>query len=242
MTSITDLPLAKLACLALCAASLAGCEHLGTTSGPAVAGWVKSESVDERHPIVVTQEPRTMRIRVRETSAGLSPGQRNDIMAFASRTGLGRGSNTRVVISAPGGSANEGAAMETVGDIRDLLASYGTPDSSISVEAYHAGGQHEAPIKLSVLRYVAEAPLCGEWPENLANNRDNTNYHNYGCADRKNTAAMIANPADLEGPRTMDARPGERRDTHWGKYVRGETTNAEKSEDEKMSVKGAVNN
>lgn len=216
---------------------LAACEHLDTTGAPAVAGWLKAETPEERHPIVVSQQPQTMRLRVGQGSRGLTPQQRSDLLAFADRSRLGNGSNTRVVINAPGGSLNEDAAMEAVRDIRELFASYGTPDSSISVEAYHAAEQREAPIKISVLRYVAEGPLCGQWPENLASNRENTTYYNYGCSNQKNFASMIANPADLEGPRTMDARPGERRDQHWSKYVKGESTGASKSEDEKTNVK-----
>ena len=71
---------------------------------------------------------------------------------------------------------------------------------------------------------------------NLAEQRDNGNYPNFGCATQRNLAVQVANPADLLGPRTESDRPGERRDVVWDKYVKGETTGAKKSEDEKVKV------
>jgi pilus assembly protein CpaD len=47
---------------------------------------------------------------------------------------------------------------------------------------------------------------------------------------------MVANPGDLLGPRTESDRPGERRDTAWDKYVRGESTASKKTDDEKVKI------
>jgi pilus assembly protein CpaD len=49
---------------------------------------------------------------------------------------------------------------------------------------------------------------------------------------------MVANPADLLGPRGMDSRPAERRLVTWDKYIKGETTGAQKSADEKIETTG----
>ena len=109
--------------------------------------------------------------------------------------------------------------------------------TSIAVEAYHAEGSHDAPVRVSYLRYVAEAPVCGYWPTNLADQRDNGNYPNFGCATQRNFAVQVANPGDLVQPRSETARASERRDTVWTKYVKGDTTNTKKSADEKISTK-----
>ena len=67
----------------------------------------------------------------------------------------------------------------------------------------------QRPIRLSYLRYVAEAPECGQWPTNLAEDYRNLPYPNLGCAQQHNLAAQIANPADLLGPAHHGAgRPG----------------------------------
>jgi len=47
---------------------------------------------------------------------------------------------------------------------------------------------------------------------------------------------MLANPADLLGPRTETARVGDRRDSQWEKYHKGQTTGARKSSEEKVST------
>ena len=62
---------------------------------------------------------------------------------------------------------------------------------------------------------------------------------NFGCANQRNFAAQVANPADLIGPRAMTPAPGERRDVVWGKYVKGESSISDKKSDERLVVKGA---
>ena len=84
--------------------------------------------------------------------------------------------------------------MYAVGQIRQILSDNGFPEASIAVEGYHAEGR-DAPIRVSYLRYVAEAPICGAWPTNLADQRDNGNYPNFGCANQRNLAVMVSNPS-----------------------------------------------
>ena len=87
------------------------------------------------------------------------------------------------------------------------------------------------------LRYVAEAPECGRWPSNLADESRNLPYPNFGCAQQRNLAAQIANPADLLGPRTVEPADAERRAVVFDRYRQGRTTGAEKSQDERIQVK-----
>ena len=118
--------------------------------------------------------------------------------------------------------------MDAVGEIRAAAhATTASPNRTISVEAYNAGGTPIAPIRVSYLRYVAEAPDCGDWSTNLADDPTNLPYPNFGCAKQRNLAVMVANPADLLGPRTETGRPSERRDVVWDKYVKGRPTGAE---------------
>jgi pilus assembly protein CpaD len=215
---------------------LAGCKH--GEEGTQVAGWALIDS-SQRHPILVSQQPANLNIRVPSGSHGLSPQQRAQLLEFAERYRTGDGGNSRLVISAPSGSPNEMAAMGAVGEIRGLLANRGYSEASITVEAYTEEHDANAPIRVSYLRYVAEGPQCGQFPANLARQPDNLPYANFGCATQHNFAAMVANPADLVAPRNMTPRSADRRATTWGKYVKGETTGAQKSDDEKASVKSS---
>lgn len=217
------------------AAMTAGCRHMDDPTR--VAGWSMVDPT-QRHPIMVSQRPAHLSVRVPRGSQSLSPAQRAELLEFAQHFQSTDAGNSRLVISAPGGSANEAAAMAAVQDIRALLEDRGFQGSSISVEAYHAERSQEPPIRVSYLRYVAEGPQCGNWPKNLADEPNNVPYADLGCSTQHNLAAQIANPADLLGPRTMTPRAADRREVVWDKYVKGTSTSSAKSDDEKVSTKG----
>lgn len=202
--------------------------------GSRVAGWSLVDP-SQRHPILVSQEPSTLTLPVSRGSSGLSPAQRADVLAFASRYRASDTGNSRLIIAAPSGSSNEVAAMRAVHQVRRILADLSFGDAAISVEPYPANGSR-APVRVSYMQYVAEAPECGLWPENLAHDPGNVPYANFGCATQRNLAMQVANPADLLGPRTMTDRSSERRDVVFGKYIRGDTTGAQKSADEQVRI------
>jgi pilus assembly protein CpaD len=215
--------IAKIVALALLPAAMGGCQH--DQAGAQVAGWTLIDPA-ERHPILVSQQPANLSLRVASGSQGLTPVQRARVMEFVSRSKSGDAGNSRFVISAPGGSANESAAMDAAEEVRRLMLEGGYSETSIAVEPYQANGG-EAPLRVSYMRYVAEAPDCGQdWSQNLAANYQNTPYPNFGCASQRNLAVTVANPADLLGPRTMTPRDSTRRDVAYGKYINGEQTGA----------------
>jgi pilus assembly protein CpaD len=214
--------------------ALAGCKH-DDTQGK-VAGWALVDP-EQRHPIIVSQQPEVMTLHVSKGTGGLSPQQRAQVLGFADSSRASDAGNSRLVISAPSGTPNEVAAMNAVGEIRTLLSDRGFAESSIQVEVYHHDGGGDAPVKVSYLRYVAEGPQCGHWSENLANNPNNLPHPNLGCANQRNLAAMVINPADLLGPRTMGDRSSDRRDTVFGKYIGGEVSATQKVDDEKIDTK-----
>lgn len=222
--------------LTLCSAiaiTVAGCKH--GEENAQVAGWTLVDPT-QRHPILVSQQPQSMSIRVPRGAQGLSPQQRAELLAFASRSRASDAGNSKLIISAPSGGSNEVSSMRAVHEVRQLLSDNGFPDASIAVEAYTHDGDSQAPIQVSYLRYVAQGPECGNWPTNLAHEPQNLPFPNLGCAQQQNLAAMIANPADLLGPRSESDRSGARRDVAMEKYIKGESSGAEKSSEEKIQV------
>jgi pilus assembly protein CpaD len=226
---------AILACALAATAVLAACKHT-EDEGSRVAGWSLVDP-SQRHPIMVTQQPTTLAVKVGRGSYGLSHHQRAQVVSFLERYRTIEAGNTRMVIEVPSGSPNEVAAMQAVAEIRTLMADVGLKPSDVSIEAVQSSDA-QAPIRVSYLRYVAEGPQCGKWPTNLAQSYGNVVYPNMGCATQANLAAMIANPADLVTPRASTPRSGERHDTVWDKYVKGESTISNKQADEKASTKG----
>lgn len=224
----------KVAAVSLVALMATGCKD--NFAQPQVAGWTLVDP-SQRHPILVSQKPSHIQLRVARGSTGLTPSQRAEVLEFASKWRASDAGNSRLVISAPSGAANEVASMHAVQDIRGLLDDNGFAESAITVEAYQEDGDPQPPIRVSYLRYVAEAPECGHWPTNLASQYDNVPYANFGCSTQRNLAAQIANPADLLGPRSETPRSGERRSVHWDKYQKGQPPGATRSSDEKIDTR-----
>lgn len=231
--------MAKVVTLAIAALAMAGCKD--DNQGAQVAGWSLVDP-EQRHPIMVSQEPAILNLRVPRGSQGLTPHQRAEVIEFTSRYRAGDAGNSRLVVSVPSGSSNEVAAIAAAENVRELLFDGGFPESAVSVEAYHDEGGAQPPVRIAYMRYVARGPDCGhDWSENLARNSRNTAFPNFGCTNQHNLAAMVVNPADLLGPRTMGERYADRRDAVMNAWTKGDSTGAKKSDDERISVKGDIN-
>ena len=228
---------AKLLAASLLVLALAGCKSI-EEPGAYVAGWTLIDA-NQRHPIMVSQQPATLSVRVPRGSQGLNESQRRQVAGFLEHYRNAGMSNSRLVIGVPAGAPNETAAMRAMTDVRRMVVDYGFSDSAIATEPYHAGRDANAPIRLSYLQYVAEGPACGRWPTNVADEKRNLDYANFGCAQQRNLAAQIANPADLLGPRSMTPADAERRQVVMDKYEKGLSTASEKPADQAAVVKGA---
>jgi pilus assembly protein CpaD len=217
---------AKLLVSSPLALALAGCKSLDEP-GAYIAGY-NIVDPSQKNPIMVSQQPATLNLRVPRGSQGLSDSQRREVAGFLEHfrnTGMG---NSRLVVGVPAGSPNESAAMRAMTEVRGMIVDYGFSDTAVATEPYQGGRNADAPIRLSYLQYIAEGPACGRWPTNLARQKDNLNYDNFGCAQQRNLAAQIANPADLIGPRSMTPSDSERRMTVMEKYQKGESTAAQR--------------
>ncbi|MGE0766506.1 MAG: CpaD family pilus assembly protein [Hyphomicrobiaceae bacterium] len=220
---------------ALAGLALSGCAN-GLDPGGHVAGWAMI-SAEQRHPILVGEEPATHSVRVARGSNGLTPHQRAGVADFIGHYRAADAGNSKLSIAVPSGSPNEISALRAVADVRAIAQDFGIDDSRISVSPYNSGHARDAAVRVSYTRYVAEAPQCGEWPTNLADDARNLPYPNLGCATQRNFAMQVANPADLLGPRTMTPAVSERRDTHWEKFKSGDSTIAKREQDERASTK-----
>jgi pilus assembly protein CpaD len=216
--------------VALLAATLGGCKTLDEAGGGHYAGHTLIDP-KETHPILVSQVPTTMNLNIAAGSRGLTPGQAAEVEGFLRHFRAADAGNSKLVVSVPNGGPNEVAAMRAVGQLSGLAKEAGFADNALEVRPYPAG-RANAPIRFSYMRFVAEGPRCGEWPTNLARDYRNLNYHNFGCAQQRNLAAMIANPADLVTPRSMDPADAERRALVFDKYRQGKSPASEKGGDD----------
>lgn len=229
----TRIPLAL--ALAVGTALLAGCKTLDEPGGHLTGAVVVNQN--EKHAILVSQQPASMSLSIPAGSRGLTQGQVAQVEGFLSRFRASDAGNSKLVIAVPQGGANEPAAMRAAGQLNGLIKEAGFADNAVQVQPYGAGRGSSAPIRFSYMRYVAQGPDCGHWPANLAGDKRNLNYHNFGCAQQANLAAQIANPADLITPRTMDASDPERRAVVFDKYRQGKSPASDKGVDDNATIK-----
>lgn len=223
------------AMVGMAALVLGGCDHLLREQQEDFDGGRVVLDPTQRHPIIVSQQPHRMTLSVARGASGLNPAQRAGVIDFLTKYRAADAGNSKLIIAVPSGSANEIAAMNAVADMRPILQDQGFSETLVSIEPYHSDGNPQPPIRISYLRFAADGPNCGKWPSNLAETTRNLNYENFGCSQQRNLAAVVSNPADLLGPRTMTPASAERRDVTWEKYVKGEKSHTDRSGDERAT-------
>jgi pilus assembly protein CpaD len=233
--------LALLGALAGLSVALGGCNY---TSGEVVTASVPDD-YRLRHPIAVEETNHSIVIFVGDARGGLSASQRADVMGLA-RTWVREGTGA-IVANVPVDTANARAAASAFHEIQAVLAAGGVPAHGITLHHYHPDDPQTLPtIRLSYPKISAVAGPCGLWPADIGPSvldpgyNQNKQYYNFGCANQRNLAAMIDNPADLEQPRSETAAYTARRSEAFEKYRKGEptTTNYPEADKAKLSDTG----
>jgi pilus assembly protein CpaD len=212
----------RVATIVGCAAALAGCYTPQT-----VTGEVASD-VRQRHPIVISEGPRTIELFIGDKRGTLNGAQRAQVVAFARE--WRREATGGMLIDVPTGSSNAMAAANAAAEVRSILAASGVPPQVVEMRE----NRPSSPAKLATLRLhyprvKADAGPCGLWPQDLGptyerEHMENRQYWNFGCAQQRNLAAMIDNPSDLVQPASEIPAYTGRRTTVLDKYHRGEST------------------
>ena len=182
-----------------------------------------------------------MVIFVGRARGGLSSSQRTDVMGLA-QTWLHEGTGA-ITADLPVDTPNARAAADSLREIQALLASAGVPPRGLVVRRYHPDDPRQmATIRLSYPKISATAGPCGTWPDDLGPSIkdrgyfDNKSYFNFGCANQRNMAAMIDNPADLVQPRPETPPYTVRRTAAFEKYRKGTPTTTTYPEADKAKL------
>ena len=204
--------------VAAVAAALAGCVTEKEAYTPS--------DYRNRHAIAIKESNRTVDVFVGTNRGRLTATQRAEVAGFAHV--WKREATGGIVVDTPAGTPNEGAATQSVREIRSIFAAVGVPSNVVSVRPYRpADPVSLATIKLNYSKMGAEVGPCGLWPHDIGPSLDRTYnenrpYWNHGCANQRNLAAMVAEPADLVQPRTETAVYTPRRTTVVEKYRAGQ--------------------
>lgn len=207
-------------------AALTGCRD--DAGDDPIAGWSTIDPM-VNHPIAVGARPYRLALELPEGDAGLTRQQADDARRFFRRYRLQ--GETVLAIDMPEHARGSRADAE----LQAILASEAVPPHDVQYATSDKYGAADSIAMAFETGYVAHPPECGYWPDNLSENRDNTPYWNFGCAQSRNLAMMVANPNDLIGPRRSTPRASDRRDVVWRKYIGGEETSASTSEVEQAA-------
>jgi pilus assembly protein CpaD len=196
----------------------AGCSTVSPTE---VTGDVPDD-YRLKHPIAIEESLETLDIPVGTGTSALTAAAKANINGFGQRF---RASGSPVIaVIAPSGSPNQGTAADIAVQIEQVLRDSGVATSAIEYRVYRAGpSEAGAPVRIAFNRILAHTAPCRPWPDQLADNGENRNFHNFGCASQQNLAAIVANPLDLLYPRGMTPADAERRTAVLAKYRAGES-------------------
>jgi pilus assembly protein CpaD len=195
--------------LLVLAAAASGCASY--SSDHVIVGSVPDD-YRTRHPIVVAQSETWEDIVVPVNANRLSNRDIDIVKQLAVR--YRRAGATGMAVMIPSGSRNEAAARRLAHHAALVLKENGVAVSDIQAYHFQAGGQATPPLRLVYGSLAAQVTsACGQWNEDIAETSENRNYYNFGCATQFNLAAMLANPADILGPRAETEIDSTRRDT-----------------------------
>jgi pilus assembly protein CpaD len=223
---------------AVSALALSACQHSPTVT----TGIANTAPTDyrQRHPIAIKEGERTVELFVGRARGALSPAQQADVAAFAHA--WKREAAGGIIIDVPVSTPNAHAAQEALADVRSIFAASGVPAPAIATRPYRPGDPRIlANLRLNYPKMVASAGPCGLWPDDLGASFDrrhveNGPYWNLGCANQRNFASMVENPADLVQPRGETPAMAGRRSTVLDKYRRGESTATTNPDAEKAKI------
>jgi pilus assembly protein CpaD len=210
-----------LAAIALSMTSLSGCGLFHNRHSIEVGSV--PDDYRTNHPIVLSEQEEMLDVPVGSSDTQVSVAQRDSIRGFMSQYAMNGSGIVQVLL--PTGSPNAAAAQRVNGQIIATLRKAGVSSGNIVVASYEASSATvSAPIRISYRAMSAATEPCGKWSGDLGDTQDNKHYANFGCSSQNNLAAMVANPADLIGPRLPSGVDPVKRGVAMSRYQRASGT------------------
>lgn len=199
----------------------------------------------KRHQIGLREGTRTVEVFIGQSRGSLNPAQRADVLAFAQN--WKQDSTGGIVIEVPAGTPNQFAASQAGREINSILTASGMPPQTVAMRSYQPEDPAQLPtIRLNYSTIKADAGPCGLWPTDLGPAPEpfyasNKPYWNLGCANQRNLAAMVDNPADLVQPRGETPAWTSRRTMVLEKYRSGQSPETTYPNQDKNNISGVGN-
>lgn len=219
-TRLAPAKLAGFAAAALCLGLLAGCSSNTPDSAANPA---------TRYPFVVDRSLVTQPVIFQAGAIALDEAEKGRLNAFLAHFLQSGGSVLEIRLTAAADDAQAEARLQA---LHKHVLARGAQPHEIRLHRVAINSSGDGPLILSFERFATASINCNQRNFPTAYNPTNMRHPDIGCALRSNVAAMIANPADLEGPRGR--RPGDamRRGRVIKNYRAGEPTEAARGENE----------
>jgi pilus assembly protein CpaD len=125
--------------------------------------------------------------------------------------------------------------------VLSILTQAGVPNHGIGIRPYQAREVARADLRLNYPLMVGTAGPCGLWPDDVGpsyqpKHFENKEYYNLGCAQQRNIAAMVAEPADLIQPRAETPVYTAKRTFGVDKWRKGEAPSTVYTEAQKGAI------
>lgn len=209
------------AAIALSMSSLSGCGLFHDRHSLEVGSV--PDDYRTNHPIVLSEQEEVLDVPVGTADTRVTVAQRDSIQGFMAQYATNGSGIVQILL--PTGSPNASAAQRVHGQIIATLRKSGVVAGNIVTASYDASSANSsAPIRISYRAMSASTEPCGKWPADLGDTQDNRHYENFACASQNNLAAMVANPADLIGPRRPSGVDPVKRGVAMGKYQKSSGT------------------
>ncbi|MDJ0922149.1 MAG: CpaD family pilus assembly lipoprotein [Henriciella sp.] len=218
---------------------LAGCQS-GSGTNPHVPTSYYSNNALERYDIDVQTRTVYLEVNMQSRDGQLRIGEIANVKAFvADYKDRGHG---KLVIALPKNAPNPRLAVEAVAFTREAAWQAGVDYDEIKGTAYDAFGEDDAPMILAFTSYEALTPNCPSIGTiDIANAVSNNDLPSLGCAVRTNMAAMAADPGDFLAQRVLAEGDPDRRLGMFENWREGKPTGAERIDDERGAISGAIN-
>jgi pilus assembly protein CpaD len=182
------------------------------------------------HPIAVEEGVQTLDVPVAIYTSTLSDAFKANVVAFAQK--FKESGSSLIAVVAPSGSPDQTVAAGIAVQVQNVLRQTGIPDAEVDYRVYHAASdERDAPVRVAYSAITAQTAPCGPYQDQLAVNRENTPYFEFGCATQQNLAAVVDNPLDLLYPRGLTPADAARRADVLAKYRTGTTFSSDLTRD-----------
>lgn len=198
------------------------------------------------YPTVPTYGPTTLRnqIKVAESIERLELYARPDGLELSARDqfAVGQflesyrtGGDGPLYINLPTGTLSGPGTQQANTLVRTLMAQAGVNPAALQTGEYQSESDAPAPIVVSY-RTLRAIPADCRFMDDLSLTYNNEPNQSFGCSQNANLAAMVADPRQFLEPYAGSAPNSQRRTVVYDKYIKGESTAAERPADQTVNI------